>query len=186
MQDISASELFQKLASIGAFLGAFTISAEFGPTTLPSGSVLVWQACDASTYAVTGGRPSSAELDLALAEVRTAHSILAQSELRREEAYETYLSTLGAALEAYERAGQHAAGREVRFATALAVARTVLQDGVRHLSSWVAVVRSTGSDDRYVTVPERFLASESVALKHDEGLDDRSIATWLDLDSIGA
>ena len=183
MQEISANELFQKLASIGALLGAFTMSAELGPSTLPKARVAVWQVYDASTYATTQSKPTTAELELALAEVRTARAVLAQTELRREEAFGAYLTTLDAALDSYEHAGQHAVGREIRLATALAVARTVLQDSVRSVSSWLALVRSAGTDERYVTVPERFVTSEVAALTHDEGLDDRSLVTWLDLDS---
>lgn len=181
----TASDLAQKLMSIGVLLGAINSSAELGPSTVPSASVSPWQISNASTFRLRLHGPTAAELELALVEVRTARAILAQSELRSEQAFRAYLETLASALMVYER-GADGTGREVHLATALAVARTALQDDVANLSSWLAVMRSTGPESRFLAVPDRFVEPTPFALHHDEGLEDSTVLTWLDLDSARA
>jgi hypothetical protein len=183
MGETATTELLRKLVAVGAVLGSVSLAFDIGSSTFAPHPQVFWTVSDASTFQ-SPQAPSGAELDLAMAEVRAARAILSSREVRGETAYDAYLAALDTALRAYE-ASATTPRREVRLATALAVARTALSDDVTRLSSWLAVVRSTGRDEQFVTVPARFVARESVALEHDEALADADVASWLDLDSAG-
>lgn len=183
MGENATTELLGKLVAIGAVLGSVSLAFDMGSSTFAPAPQVFWTVSDASTFQ-SPEAPSSAELDLAMAEVRAARAILSSRELRGEAAYDAYLTALDTALRAYE-ASETTPRREVRLATALAVARTALSDEVTRLSSWLAVVRSTGREDRFVAVPARFEAREPEALEHDEALADADVVSWLDLDSAG-
>jgi hypothetical protein len=183
MGENTTTELLRKLVAIGAVLGSVSLAFDMGSSTFAPPPQVFWTVSDASTFQ-SPQAPSSAELDLAMAEVRAARAILSSRELRGEGAYDSYVAALDNALRAYD-ASEKIPGREVRLATALAVARTALSDDVTRLSSWLALTRSTGRDERFVTVPARFVARDPAALEHDEALAGDDVATWLDLDSAG-
>jgi hypothetical protein len=182
MRENSTIDLARKLLSIGIVLGTVSVS-DMGSSTFAPLSKVHWTVADASTFR-TPQKSRAAEIDLALSEVRSARAILGARELHREVAFGEYLGAIDSALGAYERAPT-GAGKEVRLATALAVARTALLDSVARLSSWTAIVRSTGHANRFTSVPDRFIAAPS-PLAHDDDLHrDAAVETWLDLASMG-
>lgn len=181
MRESSTSDLAGKLLSIGILLGTVSVS-DMGSSTFAPFANRQWTMSDASTFR-TPQKPRAADIDLALAEVRSARGILGAREFHREVAFGEYLAAIDSALNAYDRI-PISAGREMRLATALAVARTAFLDGVTRLSSWTAIVRSTGLADRFTSVPERFIAAPA-PLAHDDDLHgDAAVETWLDLESL--
>jgi len=179
MRESSATDLVSKLLSVGILLGMVNVS-EMGSSTFAPIASPEWTLSEASTFRLPR-KSRSADIEVALVEVRSARAILSAQELDRETAFGEYLTALDSALNAYDRTPD-TGGREVRLATALAVARTTLLDGVTRLSSWTAIVRSTGRDDRFTAVPERFIEAPA-PLAHEEDLQ-RSVEIWLDLHSL--
>ncbi|MFO0677069.1 MAG: hypothetical protein U0169_11060 [Polyangiaceae bacterium] len=180
----STSDLVRKLVAVGVFLGTVSVS-DTGSSTFAFASATrdQWAVSDASTYRLPQ-KSSTADIELAIAEVRSARGILATRELRGEAAFEEYLGAIDTALKVYDQAGVAGPGREMRLATALAVARTALLDGVTRLASWTAVVRSAGFAERFATAPSRFL-SPPAPLAHSEGAhNEAAMQTWLDLDTL--
>ena len=180
----STSDLLRKLVAVGVVLGTVSLSGA-GSSTFAYASMVrdQWAVSDASTYRAPH-EASPGNIALAIAEVRSARGILAARELRGEAAFEDYLGAIDVALKLYDKDAAAGPGREMRLATALAVARTALLDAVTRLSSWTAVVRASGFAERFMTPPRRFV-SPPLALPHDDGAhDDAFLQTWLDLDAL--
>jgi hypothetical protein len=130
-------------------------------------------------------RPRIADIELALKEVSSARSILCETELHREPAFSEYLTSIDSALKAYEGATA-GSGKEMSLAAALAGARNALLDGTSRLSSWIAVVRSSGFADAFASVPARFIEPPSNDDQQIDLLANANVETWIDLDSLEA
>lgn len=183
MRESSTTDLVRKLLSIGIMLGMVSVS-EMGSSTFAPMPMEEWTVSQASTYR-TPQKPRAAEIELAVAEVGTARGILAAPELHRELAFGEYLSAVDNALNAYDLMANDA-GKYVRLAAALAVARTTLLDGVARLSSWTAIARATGLEERFASIPDRFIAAPSALTRDGDLHPAQVLETWLDLESTGA
>jgi hypothetical protein len=175
----STFDLARKLISIGCILGAASL-ADMGSSTFAPGAHAQWTVSEASTVHMPQV-PRAADIQQALAEVRSARAILDARELHREAAFSDYLTAIDTALRAYdvETVGR----REMSLTTALAIARTALLEGVTRLSSWTSIVRASGLADRFTSVPDRFIESPA-PLAHDDTFTNATTETWLDLDSL--
>lgn len=172
-------DIARKLISIGCILGSASLF-DMGSSTFAPGAHAQWTVSEASTVHMPRLR-RAADIEQALAEVRSARAILDARELNREAAFSDYLTAIDAALSAYdvETVGR----RELSLSTSLAVARTALLEGVTRLSSWTSIVRASGLADRFTGVPGRFI-ERPAPLGHDEMFTSATTETWLDLDSL--
>ncbi len=172
-------ELARKLISIGCILGAASLS-DMGSSTFAPAAHAQWTVSEASTVHMPR-LPRAADIEQALAEVRSARAILDARELHREAAFSDYLTAIDTALSAYDV--ETIERRDLSLTTSLAVARTALLEGVTRLSSWTSIVRASGLADRFTAVPDRFIEI-SAPLGDSDAFTSATMETWLDLDSL--